>query len=307
MVHLHSHKVVERIRAGAVKPMFTRYMHGKDYREWSETIQRIGDQIEQAHKFFLDFEFRIDPEVTASYAALSEMGLNKLPFNTCWIETHYPEISTKSETIYLDRARCGVLAQGVHNDIDEGRRYVNARLFVWGPAKQHNGINVHDTQFNCWINPKTSLWPDLIVTDPDKQLSESEKEMHKDIIGRQAMAVYGALVLSLNTRWMEKEEKPAPHRLNKKRVAKGKPKVDGFTVVRAPRVAREAQGGTHASPRVHIRRGHVRKQRCGVSWSEYKTIFIEPTLVNAEGEEMIAPQEYLVTEGPNITDASTQE
>jgi hypothetical protein len=50
---------------------------------------------------------------------------------------------------------------------------------------------------------------------------------------------------------------------------------------RGYRIARErhAATGTHASPRVHWRRGHYRRQAFGPSRTERKMIWIEPTLV----------------------------
>ena len=39
------------------------------------------------------------------------------------------------------------------------------------------------------------------------------------------------------------------------------------------------QGGTHAHPVSHTRRGHWRYQACGPRWSEHKMILIEPTEV----------------------------
>jgi len=39
--------------------------------------------------------------------------------------------------------------------------------------------------------------------------------------------------------------------------------------------------GTHASPRMHWRRGHFRNQPCGPGLSERKTKWLEPMLINA--------------------------
>lgn len=50
----------------------------------------------------------------------------------------------------------------------------------------------------------------------------------------------------------------------------------------AYRTARpEPQGGTHASPRLHWRRGHLRNQAYGPQSTMHKMIWIEPVLVNA--------------------------
>jgi hypothetical protein len=45
---------------------------------------------------------------------------------------------------------------------------------------------------------------------------------------------------------------------------------------------RETAEGTHASPRLHWRRGHFRNQAYGPKHSERKTIWIEPTLIGSD-------------------------
>lgn len=54
------------------------------------------------------------------------------------------------------------------------------------------------------------------------------------------------------------------------------PKVVGGKFVHATR-----EGGTHASPRMHWRRGHFRNQAHGEGRRDRKTIWIEPTLIGA--------------------------
>lgn len=43
-----------------------------------------------------------------------------------------------------------------------------------------------------------------------------------------------------------------------------------------------AETGTHASPRMHWRRGHFRQQAFGVGRAEHKILWIEPMLINAK-------------------------
>jgi len=51
---------------------------------------------------------------------------------------------------------------------------------------------------------------------------------------------------------------------------------------RGYRTIREDLGGTHASPRLHWRRGHVRNQPHGPRWSLRKPVWIEPVLVGLQ-------------------------
>jgi hypothetical protein len=48
------------------------------------------------------------------------------------------------------------------------------------------------------------------------------------------------------------------------------------------RYQRVDHGGTHASPRLHWRRGHWREQAIGAGRKEHKTLWIEPTLISGE-------------------------
>jgi hypothetical protein len=48
---------------------------------------------------------------------------------------------------------------------------------------------------------------------------------------------------------------------------------------RIARAEATAQGGTHASPRPHWRRGHFRRQAVGAGRTRHKTIWIEPMLI----------------------------
>jgi hypothetical protein len=69
----------------------------------------------------------------------------------------------------------------------------------------------------------------------------------------------------------------APTMLNKKRKAKGKQPFFSYRVlqVEAPRAAKSSAGGGgyHATPRAHLRRGHIRRL-------EERTVWVRPAMVN---------------------------
>jgi hypothetical protein len=58
------------------------------------------------------------------------------------------------------------------------------------------------------------------------------------------------------------------------------PRIVGGKFVQSQR-----EGGTHASPRMHWRRGHFRQQPYGVGLRERRTVWIEPMLIGAAVEE----------------------
>jgi hypothetical protein len=64
------------------------------------------------------------------------------------------------------------------------------------------------------------------------------------------------------------EEVPAPAALNKKRAKSGKPPIYSYkTLVLRPNAAKRVDGGgTHDSPRIHLRRGHIKHRKTGNFW-----------------------------------------
>lgn len=71
----------------------------------------------------------------------------------------------------------------------------------------------------------------------------------------------------------------APAKLNKKRASSGKEPIPGYSyisITAPPSKGKQGtQGGSHASPRSHLRRGHIRRYETG------KHIWIQATIVNA--------------------------
>lgn len=87
---------------------------------------------------------------------------------------------------------------------------------------------------------------------------------------RGVLAAIGGWLLSLTPQTQAYTPTPRPSLINSKRKAKGKPPAlfDWHTVTIGPRPAPGfGKGGTHASPRLHDRRGHWRKYPSGkVGW-----------------------------------------
>ncbi|MCY1306435.1 hypothetical protein D9M70_562970 [compost metagenome] len=75
-------------------------------------------------------------------------------------------------------------------------------------------------------------------------------------------------------------EHPAPERLNAKREARGKVPLFSFKTLTlaAPNARRPGLvlGGTHASPRVHLRRGHIRQLADG------RSVWVQPCVVGSK-------------------------
>lgn len=56
----------------------------------------------------------------------------------------------------------------------------------------------------------------------------------------------------------------------------------------------EGRGGTHAAPRMHMRRGHRREQRYGKGNLLTRQVFIEPVWINADADFMVTRTAYKI-------------
>lgn len=83
-----------------------------------------------------------------------------------------------------------------------------------------------------------------------------------------------------------------PVALNKKRQAKGKQPFFTYKVLQITDSRQSASGsareGTHASPRMHLRRGHLRRY-------PDKTVWVRPSMVNAEKNNGFVVKDYSVS------------
>ena len=83
----------------------------------------------------------------------------------------------------------------------------------------------------------------------------------------------------------------APAILNKKRQANGKQPFFSYKVLQLSDERRECgkggTGGQHASPRMHLRRGHLRRL-------ESKVIWVRPTMINADSKRGAVLKDYAV-------------
>lgn len=87
-----------------------------------------------------------------------------------------------------------------------------------------------------------------------------------------ATSVLCRFVMALNCVNTRRVEHPAPKFMNQKRAAKGRQPLFSFWTLHLPGSAANDGtpfGGTHASPRLHLRRGHIRQYAPGkYTWVE---------------------------------------
>jgi hypothetical protein len=117
------------------------------------------------------------------------------------------------------------------------------------------------TTAGCTMEPVSYFAPfAYLKTDDGMRYYNNDKEVSKAEIDP-VLRMVCAVLSKLSTGGQAYKPTPKPTFLNKKRMAKGKPALtfDWHTVEIGPKAEKsEAQGGTHASPRLHDRRGHWR-------------------------------------------------
>lgn len=147
---------------------------------------------------------------------------------------------------------------------------------------------------------------EAVEVDPDPmtiQLGDAAMEVRTEA-GRShaswmrtAGVCLGIALLMLNIQGVEKEV-IEPTRLNRSRVACGKPSIPGHSVMRIGHVydrngVRQGFGVGRQMP-VHLRAGHARRQHYGENNTLIKTVYIPPVLVNFKpGAEVNQPKRIL--------------
>jgi len=166
-------------------------------------------------------------------------GALRLPFDVCWFESTQEQ---RNRSTQLDLQ--GVLAKQIDPDT------IAAWIFVRNRSTKH------------WT---LALTTKVTATGPDAVLRAwptSHKEQAAGII--RCLWAFLSVLNCVNVRQVEH---PPSNALNAARKKKGKPPIYSYRTLvvdlnRTPE-ASGPTGGTHSSPRVHLRRGHLRQFQAG--------------------------------------------
>ncbi len=153
------------------------------------------------------------------------------------------------------------------------------------------GLTTYNAK-QCKAEP-FSLMPELFENsrsyhdgDPDRVFSQIIQDSHDETW----MLVQACSVL--NCANVGTADVIASPLLNKKRLKNGKQpfftyKVLQLTDERGGSGSKRGAGGSHASPRMHLRRGHVRRL-------ESKSVWVRPTLVNPGSRDGVVVKDYAI-------------
>ncbi len=236
-------------------------------------------RIRDAHKFLLT-NSGLMRDVAADYGRqLLAFGLAQLPFDMC------------------------VFQYGAQDD--ETGEIVRTLMIGWQDAHhlycRHYFMREDDSlsrptftvtlprlaDFQEWSAGNVA---DMVFTDLDGPNGVDDAQMRElaRFGGDQLLGAIGCL----NADGIVQTEQKEPKFTNKQRAAKGKPPLFGYTLVDIDTSAikmpgMRGAGGSHASPRLHWRRGHVRRYASG------KISMVRPCLVGDKARGMIE-HDYLV-------------
>lgn len=201
-------------------------------------------------------------DASKSIKALIEAGMAKLPYNPMVVEY---EVNPKWHEFVMLREKDGAIYGRIstmdtattatmvaNNEIK--MTFGDGRVYVWPcPGDQHPDFAVFRNSFMVGVN---------------------------------------LALLMLNTKGIEKELVTVAESLNKKRTAKGKPRIPVHSIVHIGTIYRrdgtaikrgEGGGGWHLP--MHWRCGHTRTQHFGKGREETKIIYIPPCIVNFKPED----------------------
>ncbi len=214
----------------------------------------------------------------------AEEGLFSLPFEVTYIEATlvYDTFKKRYGSVFAPVTACfdkAVFER--HPEFVGGTASLNfTRIDESGPAK------------GSWKVPTL-----IVVTSEDftetysvpaaKELTEygamtEDQRQRTERISTTMLYIMHSLI---NARGVSLQTKPAPVRLNKKRVQKSKPPLYEHHILKIGGFSSSGQvlgvGMSHASPRAHWRRGHIRTIRRGSP--HQKRIAIPACLINGPG------------------------
>lgn len=237
---------------------------------------------------------------TAAHVAfadeLLERGLFRLPFDVCLFSGQMSP-------------RTGLLAV---QSLDASGRIDRLSWYTAAPAIDRNGdaFNVplafsellpedEVTRTPCHISAGRVAWRSLTTTrHASRTTGRTWTDAEHGEASEKGLRLILAAVALLMSKDVAQRVEPAPSRLNKKRVAQGRPPVGErrLITIRLDRrdvfVNAEAEfsAAMRSSPRMHWRRGHFRNLPTG------RVIPVAPSIVNANRESIPDPKSYRVEE-----------
>jgi len=137
--------------------------------------------------------------------------------------------------------------------------------------KEYAVAVVNKYMHSTWsIGHVVKLWiegDDLNIKSHAQFSDGSDEELQSDLeYSGQAIGMMAKFIMAMNCSNVQRQEHKAPKHINAKRINRGRQPIFSYWTLHIPAERREdsaCMGGTHASPRLHLRRGHIRRYADG--------------------------------------------
>lgn len=190
----------------------------------------------------------------AGFTIVQELA--RLPFPTCWFESR----------LTLENGRtmlAGVMAHESSHEIADV-----AELYFWANL---DGV---------WELRGAGLFPGRLNTKSQWRVMPPTQDAAREV--RAIREFVAAFLCALNCANVRRREHVPPEKLQAARVRRGKkPLFSYWTLELLPSVEAVRLGGSHASPRLHLRRGHPRQYAPG------KYCWVQPHVVGNKSLGMV--------------------
>lgn len=239
----------------------------------TEIYEALLDGLGIAEEFQLDIDFDILPrkEIHASVDAMKQCGIYRLPYKAIYVESSFELIVTGKGVKHI--SRLGVLVTEDHGILGIFYRASSWPASDWVVIPMSLKVPFFSiTRDMRFRNPQGG---DIFTGSPDETFSAEIGQLSVDLIQ--------SLVICLVSKGVEIEK------LGKRKKLVGRDaKQDGYTRIRLWSPVKSGRtvetSEERKRTRLHLRRGHARKQHHGPGNKFIKSIFIEPVLVGYEEE-----------------------
>lgn len=250
-----AHQFIEAARLGEIATM-----KPPAHAICAKLIDDIVEALPGAHKFtIIETEHLYDEAVYETTRDLWCAGGLRPPFESCWIEIESPQYN-ETAAYHVDTVGPAKFKAEIDKCIAIAGPYPGGLpLLPTVDAIIVTVVNRIDHQWYClgetwmWDGER---WCGGNTAHPDVETTET---------GMHQLALLLSAFCLMTTAAFDERVVPAPKSLNKAREAKGKPPLFEHRLITLRPWAKPevAGGGTHASPRLHWRRGHSRRLRSG--------------------------------------------
>ena len=271
------HKLERAIEKGWIVPFL------QQWSEWPDSAKpKIHELLENQYKalgmsqrFILDADEVSLTEVNASAIAMKEAGVLHLPFDFCYTEVKTALVSSSSDLRPIVGRLCLLSFKNSDHRLGFDCDFRTTLFF--------NLPELHGKTHFAWL-------PGSIISGAYNEYFQPiagynlEPDATKSIVQSVGQALRCLLVL-LQTKGAEREFVPT----GKTSLISRDFPVNGYTIVRNYH-SRDSSGRRieeRKRVRLHLRRGHVRRQRWGRGRKYEKIVWIEPMLVGHEEEGRI--------------------